>query len=88
MAHVNVYITDIVGEHGTPKTNIRCSCGIEQTVMLADAIPNAVDHIKRVHKHGRFHYKSITRAINIDGRSWPVLTNARVVAINRNHIER
>lgn len=86
MDSANVFITDLVGNPGTPKARLNCSCGVEITTLLADAVPQAVRHIKDVHRHGRFHYKDITRKICLDGRSWPVLGEARVMAFNRKHI--
>lgn len=87
MPPANVFITDIVGDHGTPKVCIKCSCGEETTTVLAEAVLWSSTHIRRVHKSGRYHYKDLTRAIGIDGRSWPVLGSARVTAINRKHIQ-
>lgn len=86
MDPANIYITDLVGEHGTPKVVLNCSCGVEITTLLADAVPTAVRHIKNVHRQGRFHYKDFTRTIQMDGKSFPVLGQARVMAFNRKHI--
>lgn len=84
---VNVRIIDIAEHKATPKVNIECSCGVVITTTLSEGIPKAASHIREVHRRGKLHYKSLTRAISLDGTSQPVLGKARMTGIDYGYIE-